>query len=226
MQKDQIDQGLSFKKKARRRLVGAVALVFLMIVILPMLLEDREKTPFQEEIEIVIPSQEMVAEAPQETPVIQAPVDVDSSVNEIVELELPKVVPQSKPKAVEVKKTEAPKKVAEVKPKAPAPKKAEPKKVEAKKSPAKPKEKPKAKSTSNSNKYYVQIGVFSDPENVKKLKVKLEELGYKSVTEKMKSSTGTKTRLRTEAFDGRNEAAIALENIKDQGLTGMVVNQK
>lgn len=44
MQKDQVDQGLSFKKRARRRLVGAIALVLLMVIILPMVLEDREKS--------------------------------------------------------------------------------------------------------------------------------------------------------------------------------------
>ena len=54
----------------------------------------------------------------------------------------------------------------------------------------------------------------------------LDGIGYKSVTEKMQTATGEKTRLRTSTFEGRNEAAIALENIKDAGLTGMVVSQK
>ena len=72
----------------------------------------------------------------------------------------------------------------------------------------------------------MQIGVFSDIANVKKLQIMLDGIGYKSVTEKMQTATGEKTRLRTSTFEGRNEAAIALENIKDAGLTGMVVSQK
>lgn len=216
MQKDQMDQGLNFKKRARRRLVGAIALVLLMIIVLPMLLEDRENTPSQEEIAIVMPNQQTLdlpastvlnpeASAVEEAVLAENSIDVDSAVSEVVEVELPKVKsePKLKPKPKE----------------AVAPKKASAKVKE------KPKETVKPKPAA-SDKFYVQIGVFSDIANVEKLKVKLEELGYQSLTEKVTSDSGVKTRLRTEAFDGRNEAAIALENIKDQGLTGMVVNQK
>ena len=83
-----------------------------------------------------------------------------------------------------------------------------------------------AEAASKANPFYVQIGVFSDIANVKKLQIMLEGIGYKPVTEKMQTATGEKTRLRTSTFEGRNEAAIALENIKDAGLTGMVVSQK
>ena len=83
-----------------------------------------------------------------------------------------------------------------------------------------------AEAASKANPFYVQIGVFSDIANVKKLQIMLDGIGYKSVTEKMQTETGEKMRLRTSTFEGRNEAAIALENIKDAGLTGMVVSQK
>ena len=73
--------------------------------------------------------------------------------------------------------------------------------------------------------FYVQVGVFSDESNVKQLQGKLSDLGYKSQTEKIDTEKGKKIRLRTQLFADRNEAAIALENIKDSGLTGMVVSQ-
>src|SRR6476659_5812069 len=59
MPPDQLnEQEIQFKKRARRRLVGAVALVLLMITVLPMVLDDRAgKTP-QQEIAITIPSQD------------------------------------------------------------------------------------------------------------------------------------------------------------------------
>jgi len=60
MAADQLtDKENQFKKRARRRLVGAVALVLLMITVLPLVLDDRggQKTP-QPEIAISIPSQD------------------------------------------------------------------------------------------------------------------------------------------------------------------------
>src|SRR4051812_11475092 len=52
------DQEIQFKKRARRRLVGAVALVLLMVAILPMVLDDRTNKAPPQEIAISIPSQE------------------------------------------------------------------------------------------------------------------------------------------------------------------------
>lgn len=206
MQKSQIDQGLAFKKRARRRLVGAIALVLLMVIILPMILEDREQRLQQDEVEIIMPNQDLSDlgepnELEESDAVIEA-ASPDEVVDDTVTAEI-----------IDTAKKELP--VV----------KAEPKEVAKPKEATKP-ESEKTTTTLKSNKFYVQIGVFSDLENVKRLQVKLDELGYKSLTEKMTTSKGIKTRLRTEVFDGRNEAAIALENIKDSGLTGMVVNQK
>lgn len=53
------DKETQFKKRARRRLVGAVALVLLMITVLPMVLDDRAgQKAAQPDITISIPSQE------------------------------------------------------------------------------------------------------------------------------------------------------------------------
>jgi cell division protein FtsN len=82
-----------------------------------------------------------------------------------------------------------------------------------------------AKPADASHKFYVQIGVFSDEAYIEKLQAKLSDLGYKSQTEKIDTPNGKKIRLKTITFADRNEAAIALENIKDAGLVGMVVSQ-
>lgn len=212
MQKNKIDQGLDFKKRARRRLVGAIALVFLMVIILPMILEDREASAPNDAIEITMPNQDAAdivvdeqIEANDE--IVELPSD-DTVTAKVIDLPKPKALPKAK----EVVKPEAPAEIEK-------PVKPEPPTVASVKKPAKEAVKP-------SNKFYVQIGVFSDASNVKKLQTKLGDLGYESVTEKMTTDKGEKTRLRTKVFEGRNEAAIALENIKDSGLTGMVVNQK
>ncbi len=207
MQKDQVDHGLSFKKRARRRLVGAIALVFLMIIFLPMVLEDREKSVQQEDIEIVMPN-EQSSDDDIASAVVGLELDADDDelvANTVTTNESSTNNGQDSAKSKSLPAIEAPTKLANVE------------KIENTTPP---------KNTSAGNKYYVQIGVFSDPSNITKLQTKLNDLGYKSLTEKITTDTGVKTRLRTESFTDRNEAAIALENIKDAGLAGMVVNQK
>jgi DedD protein len=206
MQKDSLsDQELNFKKRARRRLVGAIALVLLMIIVLPMLLKDRASSQQQEKIIITLPGE-------QQTVTPAAPSDFDSSIvptepaNPVSVVESNVPTADSEAGAKPEKETPAPAndmpaKAAQVKP-------IESKPVEEKK-----------------HHFYVQIGVFSDEANVKQLQGKLGDLGYKSQTEKITTDKGQKIRLKTQIFSDRNEAAIALQNIKDAGLTGMVVSQ-
>lgn len=211
MQKDQVDQGLSFKKRARRRLVGAIALVLIMIIILPMMLEDRQKT-VQEDIEIIMSPSTSDLDASVES-------DTESlaDIEEVV-IEEPDQENSATAAAVDLPDVDA-------QPTPPEPAVTE--KVESNKPIATNKEVAKASTIAGKSAgYYVQIGVFSNPENIKKLQLKLSDLGYRSLTEKISTDTGVKTRLRTETFAERNEAAIALQNIKDAGLAGMVVSQK
>jgi DedD protein len=59
---DTADPALSEKKRARRRLIGVVALVLAMIIVLPMIL-DSEPRPLADDISIQIPSRRSVADA-------------------------------------------------------------------------------------------------------------------------------------------------------------------
>ena len=206
------DQELSLKKRARRRLVGAIALVLLMIIVLPMILKDRAATNPQDKITISLPSE-------QQTVTPATPSNFDSS-----------IVP-AEPSAARSQTTEtseatvAPKAEPIVDPEATVakPEKQTPvKDTPPKEVPAKESNKPKDEAAHH---FYVQVGVFSDEANVKQLQGKLSDLGYKSQTEKIDTAKGKKIRLRTQLFSDRNEAAIALQNIKEAGLTGMVVSQ-
>jgi DedD protein len=199
------DQELNFKKRARRRLVGAIALVLLMIIVLPMILKDRAATQPQDKITITLPGEQQVV-APAATS------DFDSSIVPADPALAAPPVAQPAPEA-KVDAEAAPAKVEKETPVKPAP---------VKELPAKEAAKSKDEA---SHHFYVQIGVFSDAANVKQLQVKLTDLGYKSQTEKITTDKGQKIRLKTQIFANRNEAAIALENIKDAGLTGMVVSQ-
>src|SRR3989338_8928252 len=50
------EQALNLKKRARRRLVGAIALVLLMVIVLPQVLQDRAAMTQLETIKITMPN--------------------------------------------------------------------------------------------------------------------------------------------------------------------------
>jgi DedD protein len=215
-----IEQEIQFKKRARRRLVGAVALVLLMVTILPMVLDDRVAKSPQQEIAISIPSQDGAEFTSKVVPV--GPVTPE-----------PVVSPEPQPEKVPVKEA-APAKKVEL----PPPAKIEtlkpaqvvtPKPETLKTTPAqKPltEKNPAQNSNAKSGTYTVQIGVFSDPANVKKLQQKLQTLGYKSYAETIDTPKGEKIRLRAGSFANREQADNALAAIKDAGLSGLVVLNK
>ncbi|HZV98281.1 MAG TPA: SPOR domain-containing protein [Methylophilaceae bacterium] len=228
MPPDQLnEQEIQFKKRARRRLVGAVALVLLMITILPMVLDDKaNKTP-QQEIAITIPSQDgeftskVVPVVPDAAPAAQP-----SEIPEDTQQNVPAEAAPSKdiPKPIELPPAAGPS--AEAKPSEPIiiPTEQAKKEVQKPEPPAKaPVEKnPAAKN----NALFVQIGVFSDPANVKQLQQKLQAQGFKSQTEKLPTATGDKIRLRIGPFASRDDAESALDKVKESGLSGMVVSNK
>lgn len=208
------EQEIQFKKRARRRLVGAIALVLLMITILPMVLDDRAAKTQQQEIAITIPSQDGTDFTSKVVPVVPVkplpessldnlPSDKSGSGNTVEEL--PKPQPQhSGTSEIPIEKVVQ---TAVAKPLA-------------------AKSEPTQLAITDANKadgFVVQIGVFSDVANVKKLQQKLQALGYKSFTEKLETSKGEKIRLRTTPFPNRAQAEDALIAIKDSGLSGMVV---
>jgi DedD protein len=197
----QSDQELQFKKRARRRLVGAVALVLLMIILLPMILQDRTAKAPKQDVVVSIPSLDQRLES---EPVEPAPIQ---PVAPAAEVSPPEVTAEIKP--VETKPVEAPVTTNQPSPSVAVAPKAEPAKAET-----------KAAASGN---YFVQIGVFSDPEKVKQMQEKLSAKGLKSLDELIDTAKGKKTRLRVGPFEAKKDAESAMEKIKSLGLTGMIV---
>lgn len=209
------EQEIQFRKRARRRLVGAIALVLLMVTVLPMVLDDREAQAPQPEIAVNIPSQEGGDFASRIVPVDPA-AESAAAPNQSPETPVEVAPPQPAPAPTPVEPAPVPEPKVEVKP-APAP--VAPTKVEAPK-PATPEKKPVA-----GDGFAVQIGVFSDAGNVKQMQDKLAAAGFKSYTEKLGMPGGTKIRLRVGSYSTRAEAEKALEKLKAAGSTGMVVSK-
>jgi DedD protein len=232
MQKETIsDLELNQKKRARRRLVGAIALVLLMLILLPFVLKDRNASAPQSEITISLPNEKINTDSDFDSTVVPTEVQPEQTVD------LTATSPKSEtaPIVIDTLDEEAQKSESATPTKDAVPEKntdsATQKKVEPVKTETPAEQKaaaPKQTEVLDHNKkgvFYIQVGVFSDEKNVKKLQTKLSDLGYQSRTEKIDTPKGKKIRLRTQVFNDRNDAAIALENIKDAGLTGMVVSQ-
>ncbi|ADQ84762.1 SPOR domain-containing protein [Methylovorus sp. MP688] len=234
------EQEIQFKKRARRRLVGAVALVLLMVTVLPMLLDDRASKAPQQEIAISIPSQDsefnskIVPVKPEATATTEQsgsaipedqPVTEPESTGEIAPLS-PPIESRAEPAVAKPAATPAPVKTA---PSAAVAKPSEAvKPAETKPAESKPVAAEVAKKDSSEKVagFLVQVGVFSDPDNVKQLQQKLAGLGIKSTTEKLDTPKGPKIRLRSQLYSTRPQAEQALDKIKAAGLTGMVVTSK
>lgn len=230
------DKENQFKKRARRRLVGAVALVLLMVTVLPMVLDDRggQKTP-QPEIAISIPSQDgagfsskiipVTSEpmapakpAPQMASPLEKPAAAKATATSAAEPKSPAAAPdQAKPAAVPAEQAPVTAKPAPIQPKSlpETPKKAE-----------QPKPDTSGASESNKGTVSVQVGVFSDAAKVKQMRTKIAESGVQCYTENLKTPKGMKIRLRCGPFPEKAEAQQALEHIKTAGFGGILVTNQ
>lgn len=215
------DDELHLRKRARRRLIGAGTLVLLSVIILPMVL-DSEPQPLGRDVEIRIPEKNGDNFASR-----VVPLDNSVVVEEVVK-ELPApaaaVAPASQP-LVPAKATD--KAVAK-----PAETKIAEKKTEPVSKPAAVAEKPAskpvvtepaAKPAAGTEKFVVQLGVFSSSENAKQLQTKLSGLGLKTYTQQVKTASGEQVRVRMGPYTSRAEAEKVRDKIKAQQLNAVIM---
>jgi DedD protein len=222
------DQELALKKRARRRLVGAIALVLLMVIVLPLVLQDRTALAPQDAIKISMPADALKSERdpvsvdalPADPGAIKvSPVIAEQLINTQVEAGADKetIIAIDMNDKPQTDKAES--KITDTKTKEP--------KKEAERMALKPIEPKPADemsiATVNAS-YTIQVGVFSDQENVKQLQAKLKQAGLASRTESIATSKGEKIRLRAGSFGSRQEAAYALTKLNEAGLSGMVIS--
>ncbi|HEX7952479.1 MAG TPA: SPOR domain-containing protein [Burkholderiales bacterium] len=194
------DDELQLKKRARRRLVGAVALVLLIVVFLPMIL-DSEPKPLNQDISITIPP----VPKPEVAPPISAPTPATPAPAAPHVAGMPEgpapVQPESAP-AVE--------------PRAATPKNATPR-PEVRTAP-KPAPKTEAKPAASDDSFVVQLGAFSNAANARALQKKLQDNKFKAYTELVKSAAGDRTRVRVGPYTTREAAEKARDRMKSMKL--------
>ena len=234
---DSPDAHLQLKKRARRRLVGAIAFAGLAAVVLPMVMDEEPKQQVQD-VQIRIPGQDqtpfnpkMVKPAPapateQKAPVAEkaeaAPVPASAETPVSKPAEAAKAPEKATEKPLE-KKTEKPAdKSAEKVVEKPAEKPTKVTAAEAQRAAAILGGKPADAAASGNGQFLVLIGAFSNPANVKQLQTKIGELGIKVFTESLDSPEGKKTRVRAGPFPNREAADKALEKMKRIGVNGVV----
>lgn len=240
----QVDQALTLKKRARRRLVGAIALVLLMLIVLPQILQDRSALLKQAPIKITMPE----VKHEQAYVINEQPVSNQINANqqqsedyaepEFDAVDTPNVESKAVLKEAELKENERRKSLAkaseqkvekavvpkaEVKPAAPL---KEIKPVENLENTiiAAPVKINEEKLHTNTNaSFAVQVGVYSDAANVKRLQDQLKQAGFTTSTEKVTTPKGEGLRLKAGKFSSRQDAMNALNKIREIGLPGIVI---
>lgn len=218
-----MDAQLELKKRARRRLVGAFALALTAAVVLPMVM-DEEPKPLGQDIQIRIPSQ-----GPAEPPALRPPKAGARPDAAPARREPGDAAPGEKPAVAAPAEKPADSVPSVAEPATPAEK------------PDKPADKPpstegkavrpdsradearaQAILSGQSERFVVQLGVFADPQNAKRVQARVKAEGYNSFTEVLKTGEGAKTRVRAGPFDSREAAEKARDKLKRAGLNGIV----
>ncbi|MFI4922787.1 MAG: SPOR domain-containing protein [Burkholderiales bacterium] len=187
------DEQLHLKKRARRRLIGAITLVTLLVLLLPMLL-DVEHKPVSQDINIQIQTPNGGSFASRVIPVPEKTGTAEAAVKpQQIEITTPPLPPAPKPSADKETATTAQ---------------------------GKNEKTPKAENRSGA--YVVQLAAFAHKDNAKQLQQKLSSNGIRSYTEVLKTAHGEKTRVRAGPYENRDEAEKVLDQIKVLGFNGVV----
>lgn len=202
------EQELMLKKRARRRLVGAVALVLLMIILLPQVLQDRAVLAQQDKVIITMPEPANTQQNQAEHSVAEASIGVVD--DEPKAAAATKVLADPAPNVNEAVASDniSAQNLKDIENKSFA-------------SPVQATVASKSKEL-----FTIQVGVYSDAANVKRLQDQLKQAGFSSKTEKINTAKGESIRLKTGAYNSRQDAMTALEKIKEIGMSGIVVSQE
>lgn len=201
----------------RHRIVGAVILVALAVIFLPMLLKDQppgERAAAMREMTAPEPA----SSVPMPAPGKPVPPTTDSDTQIVT---VPVEPRATRPSSTSEPAPPAP--VPEIVAPAPAASKAPP--VTTKPAaPAKPSpSSAAATSTATKGKWVVQVGAFSQPDNAKRLYDKLRQKGYTASLDPPRPAKGQTVRVEVGPYRDEASARSAATRIqKDTGIKGVV----
>lgn len=203
----------ALRRRGRRRLVGAIALVLLAVIVLPMVFdsEPRQGAPA---VSVRIPSEDDAGFSPKPAPRIpNAP-----KPSAAPEIQKPVAAPKAEAKPDEKQQKPAPKAEAkpEEKPATPATAKAPPQEAEQQ----------RAQAAIRGEQFIVPVAALANADKIKELVARLNEAKLPYYTEPVATAQGQVTRVRVGPFDDRAAAEKAAERLKTLGLKpGSVVTR-
>jgi len=196
------DEELQLRKRARRRLVGAIVLVLLVVVLVPMFLE-REPRPQKQDMDIRIPPiPAPIHERPGATSATATPPAVaPSQTNGPTSADLASAPPSpSAPTAADSSAGRAPHLETKTVPPSNA-------------STAKPPGLDPTKSAT-ADAYVIQLGAYSNASNAKQLLKQLKASKFAAYGELVKTAKGEKTRVRVGPYPSVEAAEKARERLR------------
>lgn len=218
------EEVLDLRRRARRRLIGASALVLFLVVVPPWLM-DLEPRPVSSNLNVEIPGKDAPKIDPRAIPVPPLKPEPESPKPAATALPGNQGVASSEPKPAPPGGTTVAKGAdAVAKPAAPADTGKAAKTTDV--AIAKPAA-PAPKSTSDSERaaailknevFYFQLGAFSNPENAKAMQQKASQAGVKSSADTVEVKGVGQTRVVAGPFTTREAAEKARTRIKEVGL--------
>ena len=208
------DETLQLRRRARRRVVGAVALVTFVVIILPLIL-DKEPGPAGPPLSVQIPSQDAsgfnTRVLPPVTPNVEKKPEIPAATPDASAAKAETTSPKAEipPPRVEAATANATK-AQEVK----SASNAAPSAV----SGGDKAEEMRALAALSDQAWIVSLDAFSNEKNVKQLRAKLSASGIKSYTEPVKTSKGELTRVRAGPFPSKEAAEKARAKLVAMGL--------
>ena len=197
------------KRRARRRLIGAVALTLVAVIVLPLMLEDEP--PPAAQLQVHMPAN---TKTPDFVPFVPAPVP-EATIAPVTQTPAPASAPESEAVVAEAP-IEKPKPVAVAEQKPKPVVATEVKQPPEPNPPSKTESKPAAEKNAG---FVVQLGAFADAAKTAVLQQQVDDLGMSSYIDK----SGALTRLRVGPFASREAAAQAAAKLSASGVHGQVM---
>ena len=208
------DETLELRRRARRRLIGAIALVLALVIVPPWIM-DLEPKPVATNLTVEIPRPETGAlkpapvAPPRVTPPAPAPAPAGADKQGSAVPRPPDVSPDTG-KTGERPRTEP----AKAPPKPEPVARAAPPETTRGDGDAK-----RAEAILNAEAYLVPLGAFANKDNVKALEAKLAKAGVKYYTEVVTTPGGEQTRVRAGPFPTKEAAEKSRERLQSLGLS-------
>lgn len=220
-----LDPTLPEKQRARRRLVGAIALVVAAVIVLPMVLDSHPK-PVTDDVQIDIPSRpshQAAAANDEDASDVQAGVAHDEPpASEPAAAPTPAVAAkaQAKPDAKEAKKPQTAAAKAPSAAQKPAAQPAQDTAAASVRAPAATAGGASSPASPPGARFALQLGAFRDDATARNWATKLKAAGVPAYVEHRKQADGsTATLLRAGPFADRAAASAAIAKVREAGLT-------